>query len=351
MTALPRAQIHLANIVHNWRAIDALHPAATTAAVVKANGYGLGGIQVARALQKAGCSSFFVAWMEEGAELRKALGAGSRIFVLNGPAAGQVKTFLTLGLTAVLSTEHQLKAWNGAPKGTCALHFNTGMNRLGLPWKIVDSDAAALRQLEPVLIMSHLACAEEPSHPMNEAQRAAFDHVCAAFPDTPASLANSAGTYLGRTYGYDLTRPGIALYGGTTPPPRLDLKHAVTLDAEIISLSSVKAGGTVGYGATFKLTRETLLATCGLGYADGFPRAGSGQLLGYYDGIACPVAGRISMDLITLDVTAAGGKIKAGARIEFLGAHAKLEEQAARCGTLGYELLTGLSNRVQRTFK
>ena len=180
----------------------------------------LAAFKVARALQKAGCTSFFVAWMEEGAELRKALGAGSRIFVLNGPSAAQVKTFLTLGLTAVLSTEQHLKAWTGAPKGTSALHFNTGMNRLGLPWKIVDTEAAALRQMEPVLIMSHLACADEPDHPMNEAQRSAFDHVCAAFPDTPASLANSSGTYLGRTYGYDLTRPGIALYGGSVAPPR-----------------------------------------------------------------------------------------------------------------------------------
>ena len=131
----------------------------------------------------------------------------------------------------------------------------------------------------------------------------------------------------------------------------VSLKPALTLDAEILSLTSVKAGGTVGYGATHKLTRETLLATCGIGYADGLPRSGSGQLLGYSEGIACPVVGRISMDLITLDVTAAGGKVKTGARIEFLGGLAKLEEQAARCGTLGYELLTGLSNRVQRSFK
>jgi alanine racemase len=351
MTALPRATVHLSNIVHNWRTLDSLHPAATTAAVVKANAYGLGSLQVARALQKAGCTSFFVAWLEEGVELRKAIGSASRIFVLNGPAQGQVKAFLAAGLTAVLSTEQHLKAWAGTPRATAALHFNTGMNRLGLPWKLAEASGAALRKLEPVLVMSHLACADEPDHPLNEAQRNAFEHVCAAFPDTPASLANSAGLYLGRTYGYDLTRPGIALYGGSAPAPGTVLKPAVTLDAGIISVSVVKAGGTVGYGATHRLARETTLATCGIGYADGLMRSGSGQLLGWLEGVPCPVIGRISMDLITLDVTAVADKAKSGARVEFLGEHAKLEEQAARCGTLGYELITGLSQRVQRLYK
>lgn len=347
---MPRAHVQTRNIVANWQALDALHPGASTAAVVKADAYGLGAVRVARALRAAGCDTFFVAYPEEGAALRKAVGRAARIFVLNGPQRGQLPLYRDAGLTAVLSSEAQVKLWSGAPKGTCALHFDTGMNRLGLPAALAETESVALNRMQPVLIMSHLACADEPAHKMNAAQRAAFNAITDAFPDTPGSLANSAGCYLGKGYAYDLTRPGIALYGGSHPPASLPLKPAVILDAPIISIFTGRKGRTVGYGATHTLEEDRLLATCAIGYADGLPRSGAGQLRAWIDGQPCPVVGRISMDLVTIDLTGAGRNAKPGTRVEFLGENAKLEEQAALCGTLGYELLTGLGPRVERVY-
>ncbi|MEZ5947129.1 MAG: alanine racemase [Hyphomonas sp.] len=354
MYMLPRATIHLGNIADNWRTLDRLHPGASTAAVIKANAYGLGAAQVAKALVKAGCDTFFVAYVREGMEVRKAVGNGPRIFVLSGPNTGDLNTYKfyqEAHLTAVLSTAIQLHMWNDAGSLPCALHFDTGMNRLGLKADMIPGNAAGMQRYAPVLVMSHLACADEPDHPFNEVQRKTFDTFADRFPDTPASLSNSAGCFLGSAYAYDLTRPGIALYGGSAPPPGVTLKHAVTLEAKIISTFTAKAGETVGYGATHTLKQDTTLATVGLGYADGMLRTGSGKLMGWVDGVACPVVGRISMDLITLDVTNARDAAREGSSVEFLGPNAKLEEQAARAGTLGYELLTGMGSRVQRVYK
>lgn len=351
MSFLPRATVLTSNIVDNWRTLDALHPGATTAAVVKADAYGLGAAKVARALKIAGCQTFFVAYLEEGMTLRKALGKGPRIFVLNGPARGELAAYRDAELTAVLSSELHLKLWSTAPRGTCALHVDTGMNRLGLPLAMIDTEATALRRLAPVLVMSHLACADDPKNPANLLQRRAFEAVADAFPDTPASLANSAGCYLGKGYGFDLTRPGIALYGGSTPPANVTLKTAVVLESTIISVFKGQKGSAVGYGGTYLLTEDRMLATCAIGYADGLMRSGAGNLKGWVDGVACPVAGRISMDLVTLDITDGPKGIKPGAHVEFLGEHAKLEAQAAACSTFGYELLTGLGPRVQRNYR
>ena len=351
MSLLPRATVLTSNIVDNWRTLDALHPGATTAAVVKADAYGLGAVKIGRALKVAGCSTFFVAYLDEGLTLRKAVGRGPRIFVLNGPMRGELAAYRDAELTAVLSSELHLKLWSTAARGTCAIHVDTGMNRLGLPMTLVDTEATALWRLAPVLVMSHLACADEPKHPMNLRQRRAFEEVADAFPDTPASLSNSAGCFLGKGFGFDLTRPGLALYGGSTPPAGVELKPGVVLEATVLSLFTGQKGTSVGYGATHALTEDRLLATCAIGYADGLPRAGSGKLKGWIDGVACPVAGRISMDLVTLDVTDGPKSVKPGSRVEFLGEHAKLEAQAAACGTLGYELLTGLGPRVQRNYR
>ena len=351
MSLLPRATVLTSNIVDNWRTLDALHPGATTAAVVKADAYGLGATKIGRALKVAGCSTFFVAYLDEGLTLRKAVGRGPRIFVLNGPMRGELAAYRDAELTAVLSSELHLKLWSTAARGTCAIHVDTGMNRLGLPMALVDTEATALRRLAPVLVMSHLACADEPKHPMNLRQRRAFEEVADAFPDTPASLANSAGCYLGKGFGFDLTRPGLALYGGSTPPAGVDLKPGVVLEATVLSLFTGQKGTSVGYGATHTLAEDRLLATCAIGYADGLPRAGSGKLKGWIDGVACPVAGRISMDLVTVVVTDGPKSVKPGSRVEFLGEHAILEAQAAACGTLGYELLTGLGPRVQRNYR
>lgn len=351
MSQMPRATVMTGNIADNWRTLDALHPGATTAAVVKADAYGLGAARVARSLRIAGCQTFFVAFAEEGAIVRKAVGRAARIFVLNGPARGELALYRDADLTPVLSSEAQVKLWAGAPRGPCALHFDTGMNRLGLPARLAETEATALRRLQPVLIMSHLACADEPDNPLNDAQRRAFNEITDAFPDTPASLANSNGCYLGRAYAYDLTRPGLALYGGTAPPAAVTLKPAVILEAVILATFLGRKGTHVGYGATHALTEDRKLATCALGYADGLLRSGGGRLQAWVEGQACPVLGRVSMDLVTVDITDCQKPVKAGTRVEFLGENAKLEAQAAACGTLGYELLTGLGPRVQRVYR
>lgn len=350
MTSLPRATIHRANIARNWRALDRLHPGATTAAVVKADAYGLGAQKVSQALAEAGCSTFFVAHIEEGVAVRRAVGMGPRIFVLNGPATSEMRIYREAMLTAVLSSEDQIALWSRAPRQGCALHFDTGMNRLGLSPGLLKKQKQELQKLQPVLVMSHLACADIAGHPKNQTQLDAFTEIAAAFPDTPASLANSAGCYLGKDYGFDLTRPGIALYGGSHPPESVSLEPAVTLEAQILSVFEAKKGETVGYAAQHTLKTNATLATVALGYADGILRSGSDKLVAYYDGVACPVLGRVSMDLITIDVSKAQRTVKAGTRVEFLGTHAKLEEQAALAGTLGYELLTGLGNRVERVY-
>lgn len=351
MSQMPRATVMTGNIADNWRTLDALHPGATTSAVVKADAYGMGAARVARALRIAGCQTFFVAYAEEGLVVRKAAGKAARIFVLNGPVRGEMSAYRDADLTAVLSSEAHVKLWANAPKGSCALHFDTGMNRLGLSADMGEKELATLRRLQPVLVMSHLACADEPENPANARQRKAFNEITEVFPDTPASLANSNGCYLGKGFAYDLTRPGLALYGGTEPPDRVKLKPGVVLDATILATFSGQKGTDVGYGGTHTLTEDRVLATCGLGYADGIPRAGAGRLTGWLEGNPCPVLGRVSMDLITLDVTDCARHAKPGARVEFLGENAKLEAQAAACGTLGYELLTGLGPRVQRVYR
>ena len=350
MSSQPRATVHLTHIVANWRTLAALHPKANTSAVVKANAYGLGADRVSAALASAGCDTFFVAYPEEGAVVRKAVGPAPSIFVLNGPAPASLHLFHTHSLIAVLNSPAQTRLWSDAGSLPCALHFDTGINRLGLPASMLETEGEALRGLNPVLIMSHLACADEPDHALNAVQLAAFRKITEAFPGVPASLANSAGCYLGRDYGFQVTRPGIALYGGSIPPARIQLQHAVTLDAEILSVFPVKAGETVGYGATYTAPQDMILATIGLGYADGVLRSASNCFIGWLDGVPCPVTGRVSMDLITIDVSKAQQSAKAGERVEFLGANAKLEDQAARANTLGYELLTGLGTRVERLY-
>ncbi len=350
MTSLPRATIHLDSIADNWRALNALHPASETAAVVKADAYGLGAPAVSRALVRAGCKTFFVAYLEEGITLRRALGGQPDIFVLNGPRDAEISAYAEHRLFAVLSTPEHIALWHNAPESTCALHYETGMNRLGIRNDDPSFHADTLKALSPRLVMSHLACADAPEHPLNSVQKIRFDAICRAHPDIPKSLANSAGCFLGSAFAYDLLRPGIALYGGGTSLTDIPLKHAVTLEASIISVFEANAGEHVGYGATHTLTQNTLLATVNLGYADGILRAGSHKLVAYANNTACPVIGRVSMDLITIDVSKAHSAIKAGDHVEFLGPNAKLDDQAARAGTLSYELLTGLSNRVQRIY-
>ena len=355
MTLRPCAMIHLSNIVANWRTIDSATPGATAGAVVKANAYGHGLAQVGEALHDVGCNFFFVAYAFEGVALRKAIGPHAHIYVLNGPGTNEADTYRTNALSAVINTPAQYREWlNWLNHGTripYALHFDTGMNRLGLRPEDAAQLADATTALSPALILSHLASAEDTSGPQNAAQLALLETIKPHFPDVPVSFANSGGVALTLPYHHDLTRPGIALYGGGPAAESMNLMPGLTLTAPVLSRHTASAGETVGYGATHTFSAQTPLATVALGYADGIPRSASNTLTAYVNEIPCPVVGRVSMDLITIDVTKAQSAVKVGMPVEFIGKTAKLETQAAACGTLGYELLTGLSDRVERLYE
>lgn len=355
MSYRPSATIHLPHIAANWRAIDAATPGATAGAVVKANAYGHGVAQVGEALSDAGCNFFFVAYAFEGVALRKAIGPHAHIYVLNGPAPNEAETYRASALRAVINTPKQYREWlnwlNHGAKIPYALHFDTGMNRLGLRPDDAPKLAEATTALPPVLIMSHIASAETADSPQSAAQSAALEAILLHFPNVTVSLANSGGVTLPASFHHKLTRPGIALYGGGPHAEALGLQPGLTLTAPILSLHIARSGETVGYNATHTFTEETPLATVALGYADGIPRAGSNSLIAYIDETPCPVVGRVSMDLITIDVSKAQSAVKVGMAVEFIGKTAKLEKQAAACGTLGYELLTGLSDRVERIYE
>ena len=347
-----RSTIHLKNIADNWRTLGALHPASEAAAVVKADGYGHGAAEVAGALQDAGCQSFFVATIEEAVALRLEVGEGSDIFVLSGMTEADMQAIYINGLTPVMNTLDQVRIYRAASLREitpACLHFDTGMNRLGLK----PGDAGAVKTMldgRPVgWVMTHLACADEPEHPMNAQQLQAFEAIRAEWPTAKHSIAATASCFLGSNYGLGMIRPGIGLYGGG---PRTEaLKPGLTLEAPILSVFEARDGETTGYGATHTLRGTRRLATVGLGYADGMLRALSNKGAGYIDGQRAPFVGRVSMDLITIDVSNVTSPLAPGIMVEFLGAFAHLETQAEAAGTLGYELITGLSTRVRRIYE
>ncbi len=342
--ANPSLEIDLSAIIANYRRLAAAAPGAEPAAVVKCDAYGLGAAPVARTLSaEAGCRSFFVAYSEEGASLRAALGDGPELFVFNGPFLETLEFYRAHKLTPVLNSLEQARLWaEAAPGAGAALHIDTGMNRLGLPLGDV-AEAQSIQGLNITLAMSHLACASDPTDATNERQRRDFEEAAALFPNARRSLSSSGGALFGARYAFDMVRLGVGLYGvephdhGAT-----GLAPVATLTAPVIQTREVAGGATVGYGATFKTQRRTRLATVSLGYGDGFPRAGSNRGCALVGGVLCPIAGRVSMDLIVLDVTAAQDVPKIGDRAEFFGKALLIDEQAARCGTIGYELLTAI---------
>ena len=347
-----RATIHLSNIADNWRYLDGLHADAETAAVVKADGYGHGAGRVASALQDVGCQSFFVATVSEAVSLRLEIGEGSDIFVLNGASAADMGAIQINGLTPVLNTLDQIRFYRAESLREitpACLHFDTGMNRLGLKPDNINAAKTMLDGRPVGWVMTHLACADEPDHELNNAQLSAFKIIQEEWPEAMHSIAATAGSYLGPDYGLDMIRPGIGLYGGG--PKRGGLKPGLTLHAPILSLFEGKPGEATGYGATHTLRSTRRLATVAVGYADGMLRALSNKGFGYIDRQRVPIVGRVSMDLITLDVSNVTTSLAPGTMVEFLGASAHLEDQAKAAGTLGYELITGLSTRVQRLYE
>lgn len=349
-------EIDLGAIVANWRSLAArLASGAACAAVVKADAYGLGASAVAPALAAAGCGTFFVAQLDEAVALRQALGQGPDIFVLNGCLPREEEIFQAHALIPVLNDRGQvaLLAAQAARTGRrprAALHLDTGMSRLGLtPGEAerLAGEQDARRAIDFVLVMSHLACAEETCD-MNAEQHARFVRLRAAWPDTPASLANSSGIFLGPSFHFDLARPGAALYGINPVPGRPNPQRAVvTLTAPVLQIRDIAPPETVGYGASFRATAPMRVATIALGYADGWPRTLSGRGKASVAGMALPFLGRVSMDTIVIDATCAPA-LRTGDRVTLLGDDIGVDDVAADAGTIGYEILTGLGRRFAR---
>ncbi|WP_299725258.1 alanine racemase [uncultured Tateyamaria sp.] len=334
--------IDLGAVVRNWRALDAMSEG-ETGAVVKADAYGLGAAPVGQALRDAGVRNFFVATAGEGMILRDAIGHGLRIYVFSGHMEGDTDDIRAASLTPLLNSVDQMlrhvEALPGAPFG---IQLDTGMNRLGMEpaeWSAVRDIAIAQR---PALIMSHLACADEPDHAMNTQQLEAFRAMTDGI-DIPRSLAATGGTLLGTKYHFDMTRPGVGLYGGL---PFVDAEPVVTLDLPVIQVREVPQGETVGYANGWTAQKDSRIATVSGGYADGLIRAMGGKAALYAGDTRCPVVGRVSMDLITADVSALA---QDPTSLQLMGRHQSVDTVADAAGTIGYEILTQLGQRYGRT--
>ncbi|MBA4325687.1 MAG: alanine racemase [Rhodobacter sp.] len=338
--------IDLDAIAANWRALDRMSGAGVqTAAVVKADAYGLGVTRVARTLAAAGARRFFVAQAEEGAAVRQALGQGPQIAILSGHMPGDTEMIHDLDLTPMLNSLEQitrhLEALPGHPFG---VQLDTGMNRLGvemLEWQAV---APILVDAGPELLMSHLACADEPDHPLNEAQLRTFLEMTDG-TGLPRSLAATGGILLGPRYHFDLTRPGVGLYGGL---PHEAAIPALTLSLPVIQTREVAPGETVGYGCAWVADRPSVIATIAAGYADGLPRTLSNQAQLWDGDTPCPLVGRVSMDMITVDITHLPEVPRS---LDILGPNQPVDVLAEMAGTIGYELLTALGPRYTRRYQ
>lgn len=312
--------------------------------VVKADGYGLGAAAVAKRLMAEGARTFFVARAAEGVLLRDALGAEPVIYVLDGchgQSAGLIKT---ANLRPVLNQPGQIAAWTAAGGGACGLQLDTGMNRLGFR---VEDAPEPFEGLE--LVITHLACADEPSNPMNRAQRDAYAAAVTRYPGVTRSFANSGGCFLGADFAFDVARPGICLFGGG-PEGRPDSRIApvATLNAQIMQVRDVPAGETVGYSQGYRAEAPIRVATCGAGYADGVMRSNSPRGQVWVAGELRPILGRVSMDVLAVDVT--GLDVAAGDTVEIFGASRLVDDAATAAGTISYEMLTSITPRVPRLY-
>ncbi len=344
-----RLDIDLAALLHNYKVLQARAKGAEVAPVVKADAYGLGMREIAPYLGFHGARTFFVARLEEGIALRKCVTPQTVIYVLDGLSEDQEAIFTGLNLRPVLNSALQYQRWIHAPdRLVAALHVDTGMNRLGVrPAEI--SALADVGRRKPSLILSHLACGDEPAHPLNAQQLIAFEAAVQAFPGVPRSLANSAGAYLGDDYQFDLIRPGISLYGGGPfGVAHPDIRPVAHLSARILQVRDLKRGESVGYGAAFVAPKHMRLATVGIGYADGLLRSFAAKGFATVKNQHCALTGRISMDVFSLDVT--GLDVSTDDWVEVLGTQQNLDEVAAASGTIGYEWLTRLGARIPRHY-
>lgn len=357
--------VDLAALRANWARLNQASGRAECAGVIKADAYGLGLGPIAKALTSEGCKTFFVASIGEGRAARE-VQPGATIYVLDGLLPGAEPFYAGFDLRPVLSSLAEVRDWAAYCRARrrpmpAAVHIDTGMNRLGMPESELEQLAASpdlLAAFETTLVMSHLACADHADDPMNERQRQRFEALRAKLPPAPASLANSGGTFLGPRFHFDLVRQGIALYGGRahegTPNP---MQTVVRLAAKILQVRELSPGETIGYGATYKVQRPTRIATIAVGYADGFLRAlsvatGEAGPVGYIGDYPVPIVGRVSMDFITADVTGVPPELaRRGAWVEVMGHRVTVDDLTDRAGTIGYELLSRLGNRVYRVYE
>jgi alanine racemase len=364
--------IDLGALQSNYKTLAKKAGKAECGAAIKGNAYGLGIAPVSQALWDAGCKTYFVARPKEGEELR-ALLPRAVIYILDGLFPGQAEFYAVNDLRPAMISIAEAREWAafGRQYGRslpCALHVDTGINRMGLPleeFHAITLDKFLMKGLNVSLLMSHLACSDSPSHPLNEKQRRRFSEARAILPKTPASLCNSSGIYLGKGYAHDLVRPGIALYGGNPialyggnpiAPQKNPMKPVAHLAGTIMQVREVKKGETVGYSATWKAPRNSRIAILGSGYKDGVPRHLSskqknGPAQVWIAGKRCPIVGRVSMDMMAIDVTdLKPGKAERGDSAEIFGKHVGIDEVAGWAGTISYEILTRLGSRYARVY-
>ncbi|PXW70739.1 alanine racemase [Loktanella sp. PT4BL] len=336
-----RLIIDLDAVVANWRALDAMTNC-KTGAVVKANGYGLGSGNVAKALFKEGVRQFFVAVAEEALPIREELGPKPEICVFSGHMKGDTALIRDLGLTPMLNSVEQLtlhfEALPGHPFG---IQLDTGMNRLGMEMQEWAAVAEVALSQDPRLVMSHLACADEPDHPMNPYQLDQFKKMTDGIT-APRSLAATGGILLGPEYHFDLTRPGIGLYGGL---PFENATPVIELDLPVVQVRDVAEGEVVGYANAWQASRPSRIATVSGGYADGIARILSDKATLYHGDTACPLVGRVSMDLLTIDVT---DLPETPSKLTLIGPQQTVDDLARAANTIGYEVLTQLGARYNR---
>lgn len=343
MTAPAKLHVDLNALAQNFRTLGEIsgspvHP------VVKADGYGLGAAAVARRLMAEGARTFFVARAAEGIALRQALGGEPVIHVLDGCHGGGAADLKAADLRPILNHADQLQAWRAAGGGPCGLQIDTGMNRLGFRPEDAPEPFEGL-----TLVMSHLSCADEPGQPMNRRQRDVFEAVSAKYPGVIRSFANSGGCFLGADFAFDAVRTGISMYGGGPEGrPHDRIRPVATLSAEVVQVRSVPEGETVGYSAGWTAPRQTVIATVAAGYADGLLRSYSPKGQVWLNGALRPIVGRVSMDVIAVDVT--GLDVSAGDRAELFGPNRLIDDQATAAGTIAYELLTSITPRVPRVY-
>ncbi len=350
--------VDLGALAANFRLLRDRAAPARCAAVVKADAYGLGVAEVARCLLAEGCDTFFVATLDEAIALRAVLpstGTGSaEIVVLDGFFAGEAAVFREFQLTPTLNDPGQITAWRDAFGGetAAAIHLDTGMSRLGLApadWGVIEGDSGITVRY----LLSHLACADEPAHPMNEQQRRMFAEITAQ-PDAIRSLAASSGVFLGSGWHFGMVRPGICLYGGAPHPDEDNPENnpmapVVRLQARVLQIRNVDAPETVGYGAMHRFSGPARVATVAAGYADGYPRALSGQGVVWSGDTAMRVLGRVSMDMITVDATALPD-LDSGDVVDLIGPYYGVDDMARDAGTISYEILTRLGRRFGRRY-